>query len=160
MSAAAAPESSARLVAPPASSTCAGLALTVTLPIGSPRENRCVWKAALSAFAAWPLSSARTPRTVVPRPRRTTFALSNESDSTVRRLLPTFAVRIARREPTCTRKLRRATRVPPARNARPPLWLMRPAAVAGSIEPPVIGKATPPPRTRAGLSGLNATPFD
>ena len=53
-SADAAPGSSASVVEPPASSTWAGLALTVTLPIGSPLANRWVSNAAFSALAAWP----------------------------------------------------------------------------------------------------------
>ena len=144
-SALAAPGSSASVVVPPANSTSAGRAFTVTEPIGSPFANRLVSNAAFSALAAWPLSTACTPLTVVPSPLRTTFAFFNDSESTVSRPLPTLAVRIARLAPTWTRKLLSATRVPPALSARPPEWSIRPAADAGSIAPPVIGKATPPP---------------
>ena len=52
------------------------------------------------------------------------------------------------------------TRVPPAEKRSPPVWRIVPAAVAGSIDPPLIGNFTCRPRADALPVGATFTPSD
>ena len=156
-SACAAPGSSAREVAPPVKAICPGLALTVAVPMRSPRVKALTPNALFSAAAPLALSWTATPVTRVPRPARETFALASESVKAVRRALPALT-EIEGVLSTPMVKLVSRTRVEPERSCRPPPWVMVPAAVAGSMVPPVIGKETPLDPAWAGVIGVTDTP--
>ncbi len=133
------------------------MALTVAVPMRSPRVKALTPNALFSAAAPLALSSTATPVTRVPRPARETFALASESVKAVRRALPALT-EIEGVLSTPMVKLVSRTRVEPARSCRPPLWVMVPAAVAGSMVPPVIGKETPLDPALAGVIGVTDTP--
>ena len=135
VSACAVPGSSASEVAPPVKAIWPGVALTVAVPMRRPRVNALTPKALLRAAAPFALSLTATPETVVPSPARATFALASESENAVRRALPALTDSDGVLS-TPIVKLVRRTRVAPARSGRPPLWVLVPAAVAGSIRRP------------------------
>ena len=91
------------------------------------------------ALRAEPDGDARDGRA---QPGAATFALASESENAVRRALPALTDSDGVLS-TPIVKLVSRTRVAPARSCRPPLWVIVPAAVAGSIVPPVIGNEMP-----------------
>ena len=93
----------------------------------------------------------------MPRPARATFALASERVKACRRALPTLTESDGVLS-TPMVKLVSRTRVVPARSCRPPLWVIVPAAVAGSMAPPVMGKETPLDPALAGVIGVTDTP--
>ena len=87
-SACAAPGSSASEVAPPVKAICPGVALTVAVPMRSPRVKALTPNALFSAAAPLALSATATPVMRVPRPAPRDLALASESVKAVRRALP------------------------------------------------------------------------
>src|SRR3954447_15222994 len=122
-----------------------------------PRAKALTPNALLSAAAPLALSLTTTPETLVPRPARATFALLSETVNACRRALPALT-EIDGVLSTPIVKLVSRTRVAPARRWRPPPWVIVPAAVAGSIEPPVMGNETPLDPALAGVIGVTDTP--
>ena len=124
-----------------------------------PRTKALTPNAALSARAALPVSSAREPthaglEALARHGRRA----SQLRDVQARPAHPSREVDLA--SPTETSKRRSATRVLPAVSRRPPRWRIVPAAVAGSMRPPLIGNRNRLPLARAGSIGATATPSE
>ncbi len=154
------PASRPSVVPPPDSSTWEGVALRSTRPMLTP-PGRSVPNAALRAAAAAGVrfACARTTQvSMPPEPRRMTLAPERSMPASGMRAEPTAAVRTGREAAVLTMKLVRRTVVPWAENARPPEWVTRPTAVAGSIAPPVIGKDTRRPFAVAGPTGATDSP--
>ena len=123
--------------------------------------GRSVPKAALRAAAAAGVRLARARTTHVsmpPEPRRMTLAPERSMPASGMRAEPDRGGQHGRARSVLTMKLVRRTVVPCDENARPPEWVTRPTAVAGSIAPPVIGKATRRPFAVAGPTGATARP--
>ena len=128
---------------------------TFAVPSNRPFLNAVTPNVALSAVAAFCVSRARSPLTLVLKPARLTRAPVSRSRCT--RCPPTRALSMIRR-PTATRGERSVSRFPPAEKRSPPACRIVPAAVAGSMRPPVIGKRTPAEPARARPVGATDTP--
>ncbi len=151
------PASGVNVVFPPSRMSCAGLASTTAVPRRKPACRAFVPKAAFSALAPDLLRRTATFDTLVPRPGRVILALPRPSLMIGTRSPPTAAESVVPR----MRKFRSRTTVPWAERRRPPEWLITPAAVLGSISPPVMGNLTAPLRLNFdGLIGATETPSD
>ena len=126
------PASGVSVVLPLSRISCLGLASTTAVPRRKPAFSAVVPKAALSASAPILLRRTATFDTLVPSPGRVILAFPRPSLMIGTRSPPTAAESVAPR----MRKLRSRTTVPPADSRRPPEWLIKPAAVLGSISPP------------------------
>ena len=124
-----------------ASSVCAVFDFTLTLPSRSPFLNALTPNAPSSAFAAGRETGPGPLHVRVEAGARDLRRAGEPQDTDAR------AADLRRQRDLLAglhAVVLSTTRVPPADRRSPPRWSIRPAAVAGSMWPPVIGKRTPP----------------